>query len=90
MRKTISLSFLSLLVVSCIPLTSLLIPAANFAAEGVSVHKTGKTLTENLKDVINESKEEDENKYPIPPRKPTPPVKQLEITTPTTTVGDGI
>ncbi len=74
----------------CVTAVALVPAALNLAAEGVSVQTTGQTITENLRDVINESRD---NKVevarkvpPLPPRKPTPP---LAITTPVSGIGIG-
>ena len=74
--------------------------ALSLAAEGLSVHATGQTITENLKEAILNSQKDDEPKdelqvaslnYPgFPPRKPTPPQNkqdELSITGPIGTIG---
>lgn len=74
--------------------------ALSLAAEGFSVHSTGQTITENLKDAILSRKSDDVKKGEVevaslrhpgfPPRKPTPPQKkqeQLNVTGPIGTIG---
>lgn len=79
----LALVALSLSLQGCV-VAALAPTALTLAAEGVSVHSTGKTITENLKDAIIETKAEhaatDGSEEvaslriaPIPPRKPTPP-----------------
>lgn len=62
----------------------------NLAAEGATVAYTDKTITENLKDAINEQKKANAaaeggteiaslSVAPVPPRKPTPPRMKSQV-----------
>jgi len=96
----LALAFMTPMLNGCVAI-ALAPTALSLAAEGFSVHTTGQTLTENLKDAILDSQSEEEAKaeavfvaslsYPgLPPRKPTPPLKKqelLEITTPASMIG---
>jgi len=96
--RTVAVLMMAPMLNGCIALA--LAPAAlNLAAEGISVHATGQTITENLRDVIKNKEEENNketveiasNNFPgLPPRKPTPPAmkSELVIKGPAVMVGD--
>lgn len=70
----------------------------SLAAEGVSVSTTGNTISENIKEVIEDLKEPKEDVVvvvkkrtpaPLPPRKPTFKKKEkFELTTPAGKIGE--
>ena len=94
-RYILALVLISPLLNGCIAVA--LVPTAlNLAAEGYSVHTTGQTITENIKDAILDAQKDDSKesvqvaslRHPaIPPRKPTPPQKQVDMFVMTDTVG---